>query len=144
MNTLEEIVALLLVHAKPKCAELTPFTVLEGDTERGYVKLEFEEQPAFGNHFGHIQGGFLSAIMDVPISCAAFLKTGHWLPMIEMKTSCLAPAKIGRTVADAQVLRSGQNIVFLEGHLWGADGRLAVHATATLLGHASSPLVDKK
>lgn len=144
MNALDEIIALLSAQPTPRCVELAPFSILEGDTERGYVRLAFDEQPAFGNHFGHIQGDFLSAMMDVPVSCAAFLKTGHWLPMIEMKTSCIAPASIGRTVGDAQVLRSGQNVVFLEGHLWGADGRLAVHATATLLGHAAYALVNKK
>lgn len=144
MKTLPDIQALFAAQPKPVCAALTPFEILDGDADRGYLRLEFAPQPAFGNHFGHIQGGFLFALMDVPVSCVAFLKTGHWLPMIEMKCSCLAPAEIGKCIAEAQVIRSGRNIVFIESTLWGANGMQAVHATATLLGHAPSPLVTHK
>jgi len=31
-----------------------------------------------------------------------------------------------------QFLRAGKSIVFAEGRLWSSDGKLAVHATATL------------
>lgn len=45
----------------PRCAELTPFSVLEAHPETGFVRLRFSEQPAFGNHFGNVQGGFCVA-----------------------------------------------------------------------------------
>jgi|RhiMetdeSRZDD1v2_1073273.scaffolds.fasta_scaffold00531_40 hypothetical protein len=86
MSGLDKLRALVAAAPKPPCAALTPFSIVAADAERGLVKVEFESQPAFGNMFGHVQGGF--------------------------------------AVAKA--------IVFAEGRLWGSDGRLAVHATATL------------
>jgi uncharacterized protein (TIGR00369 family) len=82
--------------------------------------------------FGHVQGGFAVAMIDVPISLAGLLKLEQWLPTVEIKTSFLAPAKLGVCIGEGQVLRAGKSIVFAEGRLWGSDGRLAVHATATL------------
>ena len=78
MSDLDKLRALVAAAPKPPCAALTPFSIVEADSERGLVRVEFESQPAFGNMFGHVQVGFA------------------------------------------------------EGRLWGADGRLAVHATATL------------
>jgi uncharacterized protein (TIGR00369 family) len=144
MTEIEMLKTLLSSTPKPKCADLIPFKIIEGDKERGYVKVEFEEQPAFGNLFGYIQGGFLSAMMEVPVSLAGLLKTGAWLLTIEMKTSYFAPAKIGACIAEGQVLRSGRKIVFVEGRLWGIDGKLATHVTATLLGPKLSPAVNKE
>jgi uncharacterized protein (TIGR00369 family) len=117
---------------KPACAALTPFTVVEADAERGFVKVEFEPQPAFGNMFGNIQGGYAVAMLDLPISFAGLLKLQQWLPTVEIKTSFLAPARLGTCIGEGQIIRAGKSIVFAEGRLWGSDGKLAVHATATL------------
>jgi acyl-coenzyme A thioesterase PaaI-like protein len=48
-----------------------------------------------------------------------------------IKTSFLAPAKLGTCISEGTI-RAGRSIVFAEGRLWGSDGKLAVHATATL------------
>jgi uncharacterized protein (TIGR00369 family) len=115
----------------PVCAALTPFEVVAADAEDGLVRVEFAPQPAFGNHFGDIQGGFIVAMLDAPLSLAAFLKTGEFLPTVEIKTSFLAPARIGRCAAEGRVLRAGRTLVFTEARLWSGDGTLAAHATAT-------------
>jgi uncharacterized protein (TIGR00369 family) len=133
MSDLEKLRALIATAPKPACAALTPFTVVEADAERGFVKVEFEPQPAFGNVFGHIQGGYAVAMLDLPISFAGLLKLQQWLPTVEIKTSFLAPAKLGTCVGTGQIIRAGKSIVFAEGRLWSADGQLAVHATATLV-----------
>jgi uncharacterized protein (TIGR00369 family) len=132
MSDLEKLTALLSAMPQPACAALTLFTPVEADAEQGFVKVRFDRQPAFGNTFGHIQGGFAVAMLDVPISLAGFLKLQQWLPTIEIKTSFLVPAKLGACVGEGKILRAGKSIVFAEGRLWGADGNLAVHATATL------------
>jgi uncharacterized protein (TIGR00369 family) len=124
---------LLASQPKPVCAALTPFEVLEADFAGGYVKVEFAEQPAFRNHFGDIQGGFGVSMIDVVISLAAYARLRQWLPTIEIKSSFVAPAKLGMCVGEGRVLRAGKNLVFLEGRLWGADGQLAIHATATAM-----------
>jgi len=133
MSDLEKLRMLVASAPKPPCAALTPFSIVAADSERWLVKVEFEPQPAFGNVFGHIQGGFAVAMIDLPISLAGLLKVQQWLPTVEIKTSFLAPAKLGTCIGEGQVIRAARSIVFAEGRLWGSDGKLAVHATATLL-----------
>ena len=126
-----ELQELLATQPKPDCAALTPFKVQEADLEAGRVRLCFATQPAFKNHFGNIQGGFAVAMIDVLISVAAYAKTRTWLPTVEIKSSFVAAAKLGECVGEGLVIRAGKQFVFLEARLWGADGKLAVHATGT-------------
>ena len=116
---------------KPVCADLTPFEVMEADGSSGTVRLQFEPQPLFSNHFGNIQGGFCVAMIDVVLSIAVYVKTRAFLPTIEIKTSFLAPAPIGVCIGEGAVLRAGRSVVFSEARLWGPDGLLVAHATGT-------------
>lgn len=134
MNATEEIRTLLAGQPKPVCADLTPFEIVDADSETGFVRVEFAPQPAFGNHFGHIQGGFAVSMLDVVISLAAFVRLRQWIPTVEIKSSFIAPAKIGVCIGEGQVIRAGRHVVFVEGKLWNADGELAVQATAALMG----------
>ena len=126
-----ELIRLLQAQPQPDCAALTPFVVEEADLEAGRVGLRFAAQPAFKNHFGNVQGGFAVAMIDVLVSVAAYAKTRAWLPTVEIKSSFVAPMKLGECKGEATVIKAGKQLVFLEARLWGADGRLAVHATAT-------------
>jgi uncharacterized protein (TIGR00369 family) len=136
VSDVEKIRAAVASVPKPVCAALTPFHIEDADCTLGTVKIAFAEQPAFRNHFGHIQGGFAVAMMDVALSLAAFVKLGQWLPTVEIKSTFLAPAKLGTCIGEGRVLKAGQSLAFVEGRLWGADGQLAVHATATALVRA--------
>ena len=122
---------LLDAQPKPDCAALTPFDVEDADFESGRVVLRFAPQPAFKNHFGNVQGGFAVAMVDVLLSVAAYAKTKTWLPTVEIKSSFVAPMKLGECKGEANVIKAGKQLVFVEARLWGADGKLAVHATAT-------------
>jgi uncharacterized protein (TIGR00369 family) len=131
MSSASELQSLLDTQPKPACAALTPFVVATADLEAGRVVLRFAAQPAFRNHFGNVQGGFAVAMIDVLVSVAAFAKTRAWLPTIEIKSSFIAPMKLGACKGEGVVIKAGRQLVFLEARLWGADERLAVHATAT-------------
>ena len=131
MSDATELRKLLAEQAAPDCAALTPFDIIEADFTIGFVRLQFAEQPAFKNHFGNIQGGFGVAMIDALISIAAYAKVRAWLPTVEIKSSFVAPAKIGPCIGEGRVIKAGKNLVFLEAQLWGADGQLAIHATAT-------------
>ena len=137
MNSIEEIRALFASQPQPECTKLTPCEFVDADPERGFIRLEFAEQPAFRNHFGNLQGGFVVAMLDWPISCAVFVKLRQWLPTVELKCSFLAPAKIGKCIGEGRIVRAGRSVVFVEGRLWGPDGQLAAHATATVLARAA-------
>ncbi len=137
MSALAALRAALELPAQPICLQLTPFEILDAEEDSGLVRVAFAPQPAFGNHFGNIQGGFAAAMLDVPISFSVYVRTGRFLPTVEIKCSYLRPARIGRCIGEAQILRAGKNLVFVEGRLLGPDGELAVHATATVLAAVS-------
>lgn len=127
----QELQRALESQPRPDCAALTPFVVEEADFDVGRVVLRFAPQPAFKNHFGNVQGGFAVAMIDVLVSVAAYAKTKNWLPTIEIKSSFVASIKLGECRGEGLVVKAGRQVVFLEAKLWGADGKLAVHATAT-------------
>lgn len=133
MSDADELNRLLAAQPTPECGRLTPVTIVEASFEDGRVKLLFGAQPAFRNHFGNVQGGFAVAMVDVLISIAAFAKTRAWCPTVEIKSSFVAPMRLGECIGEACVVRAGRQLVFLEARLWGADQKLAVHATATAL-----------
>jgi uncharacterized protein (TIGR00369 family) len=105
--------------------------VEEADFDVGRVVLRFAPQPAFENYHGNVQGGFAVAMVDVLISVAAYAKTRAWLPTVEIKSTFVAPLMLSESRGEASVIKAGKQLVFLEAKLWGADGKLAVHATAT-------------
>ena len=130
MNDAETLAAILAAQAAPPCAALVPHEILDADFERGRVRVRFLEQRAFENHFGHINGGFAVALIDVLISVAPFAKTRQWCPTVEIQSRFLGPARIGGCEGEAGVVKGGKSLVVLEANLWGADGQHAVHATA--------------
>lgn len=139
MSQARQLQSLLEGQPAPDCAALTPCKVEEADLESGRVVLRFAPQPAFRNHFGNVQGGFAVSMIDVLVSIATFAKTRRWLPTVEIKSSFVAPMKLGECRGEATVVRAGRQLVFLEARLWGADGKLAVHATATVLVQEQQP-----
>jgi uncharacterized protein (TIGR00369 family) len=126
-----ELQSLIDTQPKPDCAALTPFIIETASFDEGRVVLLFAAQPAFKNYFGNVQGGFAVAMIDVLVSVAAYAKTKLWLPTVEIKSSFVAPMKLGECRGEAFIIRAGKQLVFLEARLWGSDGKLSVHATAT-------------
>jgi uncharacterized protein (TIGR00369 family) len=131
MSKATELQSILDSQPKPDCAALTPFEVEDADFDAGRVVLRFAPQPAFKNYFGNVQGGFAVAMIDVLVSIAAYAKTRAWSPTAEIKSSFVAPMRLGECRGEGAVVKAGKQLVFLEAKLWGADGKLAVHATAT-------------
>ena len=131
MSKAAELQALLDSQPKLEGTALPPFSVEEADFDVGRVVLRFAPQPAFKNYYGNVQGGFAVAMVDALISIAAYAKTRAWLPTVEIKSTFVAPLLMGKSRGEASVIKAGKQFVFLEAKLWGPDGKLAVHATAT-------------
>jgi uncharacterized protein (TIGR00369 family) len=124
----------------PPCSELLGWRLLEFDEPRGWVKIGFDGRPEFLNPAGRIQGGFLSAMLDDTMGPAVLLKSaGTFYPSsIDMNVSFLAAAKPGPLVCEAEVLRLGKTVGFVEGRLMDEDGRLLVRATSSVMLVAAS------
>lgn len=133
-TTMSDTAALqALLDSQPRIdgSALPAFSVEGADFNLGRVVLRFAPQPAFRNYHGHVQGGFAVAMVDVLISVAAYARLRAWLPTVEIKSTFVAPLMLGEARGEASVIKAGKQLVFLEARLWGADGKLAVHATAT-------------
>jgi|TARA_B100001105_G_C22385556_1_gene441746 uncharacterized protein (TIGR00369 family) len=109
-------------------------TVLEVDTKEGIIKVEFDVDKQFCNPAGDVQGGIVSGMVD-DATALAFIFQNKFRkrpPTIELKTNFLYPTKPGKVIGYGKVVKSGKNIVFLEGRL-EQDNRTIVTATSTCM-----------
>lgn len=139
----DELVRRLNALPRPVCAELTPFDVTVARQGPAYIEVVFEPQPAFGNHFGHVQGGFAVAMLDALLSLAVFIETDTFLPTVSITSHFLAPLPIGEVTGQGRVLRRGSSLVFAEASLWSKAGRLAVQATGIAAGPPSGSTQER-
>ena len=109
---------------KMKCIDL--------NTNNGTIEFEFDIEKKFCNPTGDVQGGLLSGMIDDTMALAFIFKTQFTKrpPTIEIKTNFLYPTRVGKAYGYGRIVKSGKNLVFLEGHL-KQDGRIVVTATST-------------
>lgn len=114
----------------PPAAVLLGWELEAVDPEAGTIELSFTAREEFLNPVGHVQGGFLAAMLDDTLGPAlvATLADGEWAPTISLNVQFVRPAKPGRLRSRGRVVRRGRDIAFLAGELM--DGEDVV-ATAT-------------
>jgi uncharacterized protein (TIGR00369 family) len=119
----------------PPCSGLLGWKLLGHDDSRGWIKVGFVGAPEFANPAGRVQGGFLTAMLDDTMGPAILLKSGGELypSTIAMNISFLAAAQPGPLVCEAEVVRLGKTVGFVEGTLMDDDGRVLVRATASAM-----------
>lgn len=98
------------MEPQPRCADLTPFTLADADPATGTVKLHFDAQPLFANHFDKVQGGFAVAMIDAVLSVAGWVKTGTWLPTLNLMANFVAPLEVGPITGIGTVTKIGKSI----------------------------------
>jgi uncharacterized protein (TIGR00369 family) len=88
-----------------------------------------------GNPVGHIQGGFVTAMLDevMSVACMVASKMTCVAPTLEMKTSFLRPALPGALRGVGRVIKWGRSIAFTEGEIFDEQGRLLAKATGTAM-----------
>jgi uncharacterized protein (TIGR00369 family) len=118
---------------RPPCAELLGWEVVEARPADGWIRIRFDGRPEFVNPAGHIQGGFLAAMLDDTMGPAMFIYSEGrmFTPTIELHVSYLAPARPGPLYGEGQVVQAGKSIAFLEGRLMDLSGTIVAKATAT-------------
>jgi len=121
--------------SRPASSETLGFHVLRVDQAAGEVEVEFLGRPEFCNPMGHVQGGFLAAMLDECSAVAGIVASGMTsaFPSLEMKISFLHPVKPGRIRGVGRVVKQGRTVCFLEGDLYGEDGKLAARGSVTSL-----------
>jgi uncharacterized protein (TIGR00369 family) len=119
---------------KPSAASHLLGTELIGyDQAAGWVDLAFHPTEALTNKWGAVQGGMVAAMLDDALSLAAglSLEWGQIVPTLEVKISYIAPAKPGRLLGRAEIIKRGKSIIFTEARLSDESGGLLATASGT-------------
>jgi len=116
-------------------AELLGWKALEAEPGSGKVRMQFEARPEFTNSTGHVQGGFVAAMLDYCVSPAAAttLPPGGRVITLELKANFLRPAGVGTLVGEGRVVHRGSSVAFAEAELWDSKGAKVATGTATIL-----------
>ena len=103
------------------------------DPQRGRITVAFTARREFCNLIGSVQGGMLTAMLDLAMSFSVLcsIEDGHVVPSLEIKTSFVAPARPGEIVGEGIMIRRGRSIAFMEGRLTDPQGNLLTTASAT-------------
>ncbi|WP_420608261.1 PaaI family thioesterase [Novosphingopyxis sp.] len=119
----------------PPAAQLLGWSLVALDPQAGTIEVEFDAKAAFTNPSGHVQGGFLAAMLDDTLGPAAFAMTGgkRTTTTIDLHLHFVRPVQPGRVTTRGRVVNLGARIAFLEGELFGPDGRLAATASASAM-----------
>ncbi|MDK1022143.1 MAG: PaaI family thioesterase [Candidatus Hydrogenedentes bacterium] len=118
----------------PPVSQLLGWKLLEMDPEKGRIRAQFEAKREFLSGVGNVQGGILTAMLDDVMGSALVctLPPGHLLPVVELKTSFMRPAKLGPIFATGRVVFKAKSIAFVEGTLRDEAGKLIATASATM------------
>ena len=108
------------------------FELLDIDPDEGTIEVEFEASTSFLNPAGHIQGGFLAAMLDDTLGPAlvATLAPDQFAPTLDLHVQFVRPAKPGRITGRGHVVNKGRAIAFLAGELTDADGALLANTVS--------------
>ena len=118
---------------KPPCAATLGWELIEADPVTGTVRIAFEAREAFCNPGGHIQGGFLAAMLDDTLGPTVLVRTGgaSYCATIDLNVQFLAPARPGRLIGEGRLVQLGRTVAFQEGELRAEDGTIVARATAS-------------
>lgn len=99
--------------------------------EGGEAELGFNPGPDHMNSFDVVHGGASMTLLDVVMAHAArSTEPDMGVVTIEMKTSFMRAAK-GPLHATGRTLHRSATLVFTEGQIFDAAGKLCAHATGT-------------
>lgn len=118
---------------KPPCARTLGWEMLAADEATGEVRIAFDGKQAFCNPGGHIQGGFVAAMLDDTLGPTILVKTrgSRYCATIDLNVSFLVPARPGQLIGTGRITRLGKTIAFLEGELFDETGVMVARATAS-------------
>ncbi|MFT0169988.1 PaaI family thioesterase [Paraburkholderia mimosarum] len=98
------------------------------------LEAEYIGAPAFLNPAGQVQGGMLCAMLDdvTATLVVSTLAEGEHCATLNLNTSFLRPAKPGKLIGRATLVRRGRGVCNVNGELW-QDDKLIATATAVCM-----------
>jgi len=100
--------------------------VLALNVEKGSARFRFQGRPEFLNMLGHVQGGFVAAMLDEAAGLTARLVSpiGLVVPSLNFHVTFIWPVPSGPVLANGRCLRVGGRVAFLEAELIDHDEQL--------------------
>lgn len=92
----------------------------------GRARLSMKVRPDMTNGEGWLQGGMYTALVDESMALAIYtlLKEGETIATISCTTTFLRGVRSDKTImAEAEVVRRGRQIIFIEGKIIDGDGQ---------------------
>lgn len=116
----------------PECSKTLGFELVRFSSDTASIEVIFQAKKIFLNPAGHVQGGFLCAMLDDVMGPALVfsLPSGSFAPTLEMNVQFLRPASRGEIKGFGSIVSKGRNVGFLEGRL-EQKGKVVAKATAT-------------
>ncbi len=105
-----------------------PEGAADADTE--ICRLTFPMTDLLRNPQGALHGGMMASAMDISMGHLVAKVAGPGAT-IEMKVQFLRPVMAGTVTVEGSFTKRGRSLSFMESKLYGEDGKLAAHATAT-------------
>jgi uncharacterized protein (TIGR00369 family) len=119
----------------PPISRLMGFTLME--VSEGFALFECEPAEFHYNPIGVIHGGLACTLLDSALGCAGHttLPAGVGYTSIDLVVRYLRPIthESGILRATGRVVKPGRRVIFTEGDLTDAAGRLVATATSSLL-----------
>lgn len=123
------------VMAGPPIADTMNFAIVAA--EPGTVTFECRPDLHHYNPIGTVHGGLACTLLDTVTGCAAHttLEAGQRYTSIEISVKYLRPitAEVGLLTAVGTVTKPGRRVVFADGTISDAEGRLLATASSSLL-----------
>lgn len=108
--------------------------------EKGRTRLRVTAGPEHDNSFGRAHGGLIMTLLDVAMGSAARSVLGDEarIMTLNMQTQFLEAA-MGELTAEGRVVRAGKTLIYCEGDVRDAEGRLLARASGSFM-----PFIPKK
>lgn len=122
---------------RKKGSDANPFFRLMGmEVESfgdGRARLSMKVRPDMLNGVGWLQGGLYGALCDEAMALALYtvLEEGEQIATVSESTLYLRGVRDGKVQAEADVVRKGRQVAFLEGCVKDAEGVLLSKTTAS-------------
>jgi uncharacterized protein (TIGR00369 family) len=126
------------IQVPPNC-ELTLGMTCIDKSEPGRCTWRMRADERFANPAGIVQGGFVGAMADsamgaATVTFAAASGRKVFSSNVEMKTSFLAPARVGTVLqCTAVVISGGTRVAFVEAEVTDDRGTVVARASSTYL-----------
>lgn len=117
----------------PPSAKFLGLEVIDFSLEDRWCEFAFAPRVEMANPAGHVQGGFVAAMLDDAMGLCATIATRMEaiVPTLQLNVTFMEPTPMARVLARAEVLRLGRNTAQMQSSLTRVDGLRLATATAS-------------